>query len=136
MILRSDYMIDQPTNSLRLVEYNTIASSFGCLSNMVRDMHRYVIGKYGDRLPLNYGIRADSNEIHTKYLREDPEMAQMAIHDPNYSYADNLVDEFKRAIVLYKESTGLSEDVKPWVLFVCEDDERNLCDQKIIEVQL
>ena len=25
---------------------------------------------------------------------------------------------------------------KPWVLFVCEDDERNICDQKVIEVQL
>ena len=23
-----------------------------------------------------------------------------------------------------------------WVLFVCEDDERNLCDQKVIEVEL
>jgi glutathione synthase len=27
LILRSDYMIDAPTNSLKLVEYNTIASS-------------------------------------------------------------------------------------------------------------
>ena len=25
---------------------------------------------------------------------------------------------------------------KPWVLFVCEDNERNICDQKVIEVQL
>ena len=30
-ILRSDYMADKVTKDLKLVEYNTIASSFGCL---------------------------------------------------------------------------------------------------------
>ena len=30
-ILRSDYMVDKVTKDLKLVEYNTIASSFGCL---------------------------------------------------------------------------------------------------------
>lgn len=49
-------MIDQPTHSIKLVEYNTIASSFGCLSNKVREMHSYVLQKYQDRLPLNYGL--------------------------------------------------------------------------------
>ena len=28
------------------------------------------------------------------------------------------------------------QQCNPWVLFICEDDERNLCDQKIIEVRL
>ena len=56
LILRSDYMIDQPTHTIKLVEYNTIASSFGCLSNKVREMHSYVLSKYGDQLALNYGI--------------------------------------------------------------------------------
>jgi len=48
LILRSDYMIDQPTHSIKLVEYNTIASSFGCLSNKVGEMHSYILAKYGD----------------------------------------------------------------------------------------
>lgn len=47
-ILRSDYMIDQPKKSeglqldqqlqLKLVEYNTIASSLGCLSQNVGEL--------------------------------------------------------------------------------------------------
>ena len=35
-VLRCDFMIDQPTNSVKLVEYNTIASSFGVLSQKVK----------------------------------------------------------------------------------------------------
>lgn len=31
LILRNDYMVDKPTHSLKLVEYNTIAVSFSCL---------------------------------------------------------------------------------------------------------
>jgi len=34
-IARTDYMIDVPTDKLKLVEYNTIASSFGPLSEKV-----------------------------------------------------------------------------------------------------
>ena len=30
----------------------------------------------------------------------------------------------------------MGSETKGWVLFVCEDDERNLCDQKVCEVQL
>ena len=41
-------MIDKPTHTMKLVEYNTIASSFGCLSNKVSNMHRYVLEKYGE----------------------------------------------------------------------------------------
>jgi len=67
LILRSDYMIDQPTHSIKLVEYNTIASSFGCLSNKVREMQRYVFSKYGDRLPFNYGVQG-SQELHRRYV--------------------------------------------------------------------
>ena len=48
-------MIDEPTRSLKLVEYNTIASSFCPLSNQVNKMHKYVMEKYGARVPFNYG---------------------------------------------------------------------------------
>jgi len=37
-VLRCDFMIDVPSNSCKLVEYNTIASSFGCLSQKVREV--------------------------------------------------------------------------------------------------
>ncbi len=60
LILRSDYMIDQPTHSIKLVEYNTIASSFCGLADKVSKTHSYVLEKYGDALALNYGARSDS----------------------------------------------------------------------------
>ena len=34
-VLRADFMIDQPNNDVKLVEYNTIASSFGILTQKV-----------------------------------------------------------------------------------------------------
>ncbi|KAI7842580.1 hypothetical protein COHA_003684 [Chlorella ohadii] len=46
-VLRSDYMLHAPTNSLLQVELNTIASSFGCLSTLVARMHRYLLGRLG-----------------------------------------------------------------------------------------
>jgi len=36
-ILRNDFMIDWPNNEPKLVEYNTIASSFGVLSQKVKE---------------------------------------------------------------------------------------------------
>ena len=53
-VLRSDYMLDMPTSSVKLVEYNTIASSFGCLSQKVSELHEYVRSKYQEDLGMNY----------------------------------------------------------------------------------
>ena len=53
-ILRNDFMIDQPNNDVKLVEYNTIASSFGVLSTKVVEMQRYIRGKYGKIVKYNY----------------------------------------------------------------------------------
>lgn len=46
-VLRSDYMLHEPTNSLLQVEVNTIASSFGCLSTLVGHMHAYLTDRLG-----------------------------------------------------------------------------------------
>ena len=52
-LFRSDYMLHQPTPdesiSLKQVELNTIASSFGGLSQRVAGMHRCVV------LPVPFG---------------------------------------------------------------------------------
>ena len=46
-ILRSDYMIDKYTSTLKLVEYNTIATSFGCLAQKTVEIQSYIRTKYG-----------------------------------------------------------------------------------------
>ena len=47
-------MIDQPSNSIKLVEYNTIASSFGILAQKVGILQDYIKEKYGDQINYKY----------------------------------------------------------------------------------
>ena len=47
-------MIHKPTNELKLVEYNTIASSMGCLCQRLSEIHAYIMRKYSDKLHFNY----------------------------------------------------------------------------------
>ena len=46
-ILRSDYMLDAPTGGLLQIEYNTVASSFGGLSQLVGGWHRHAMTRHG-----------------------------------------------------------------------------------------
>ena len=45
-ILRSDYMYDKADYSPKLIEFNTIASSFGVLSWGINQLHKHLITKY------------------------------------------------------------------------------------------
>ena len=45
-VLRCDFMIDWPNDQPKLVEYNTIASSFGVLSQRVVQVQKYIKDKY------------------------------------------------------------------------------------------
>ncbi|RLN86317.1 hypothetical protein BBJ28_00024451, partial [Nothophytophthora sp. Chile5] len=67
-IHRSDYMLHEPEaassgDSQRLlqVELNTISSSFGCISSLVSDMHRFLISRLAEDIPSlesHYGVAA------------------------------------------------------------------------------
>ena len=133
-ILRSDYMIDQPTQSLKLVEYNNIASSFGCLSNKVHLAHEYVRSKYGSDLQFNYDNNARD---YSTQIKKDSQLNALHFHDPGHVYSEKLVGTFKQALTIYKRTMKYGDATKDvWMLFVCEDDERNICDQKVMEVEL
>ena len=54
LILRSDYMLDRATNSLKLVEFNTIAAALTSLAQRVYEVQSQILDKYRDHLPLNY----------------------------------------------------------------------------------
>ena len=60
-INRSDYMLDAPSGGFLQVELNTIASSFGCLSSIISELHRHLNDKANleldpSRLPPNNAI--------------------------------------------------------------------------------
>ena len=78
LILRNDFMIDQPTHSLKLVEYNTIATGFVCLGSRTAQMHKYVLDKYGDELPLNYNLECKNTGM--KAIMADPELQNLPFH--------------------------------------------------------
>lgn len=123
LVLRSDYMIDVHSNALKLVEYNTIAASLATHCQSVRNIQTYIRQKYQEFLEFNY-----ENEEDDDFSSEN--VKQMA-------------DVFYRTCELYKESM-ISKDPKYvsispsafWVLFVVDEGERNVCDQKWIEVEL
>ena len=71
VITRSDYMLHEPTSRMLQVELNTIASSFGCLSTLVSQLHRYILervegGSGSDmsgRLPPNDSMQVISDGL-------------------------------------------------------------------------
>lgn len=49
---RSDYMLDMATGALLQVEMNTISSSFAGLGSLTSELHRYLVGRFGEQLEL------------------------------------------------------------------------------------
>ena len=52
LVLRTDYMVDRESQELKMVEYNTVATSLGCLCQRVREIQDIILKKYNP--PLNY----------------------------------------------------------------------------------
>jgi Eukaryotic glutathione synthase, ATP binding domain len=57
LILRSDYMLDRDHDSLKLVEFNTIAAALTTLSQKVHEVQSQILDKYSDLLELSYSTR-------------------------------------------------------------------------------
>ncbi|KAJ4773545.1 hypothetical protein LUZ62_057802 [Rhynchospora pubera] len=64
---RSDYMVDSETDMLYQIELNTISSSFPGLGSLVADLHRNVLGHYGQDLGLD-----------SRNVPENPAVSQFA----------------------------------------------------------
>ena len=47
-------MLDMISRQMKLVEYNTIACSFGCLSQKVKELQEYICDKYSSTMSFNY----------------------------------------------------------------------------------
>ena len=75
-LFRSDYMVHLPNTkeppSLRQVEFNTISSSFGALSERIAALHRYAYIKF----LAGRGVNVVSRYLYasTKYFDSVPEL--------------------------------------------------------------
>mmetsp|Transcript_1847 Transcript_1847/g.2622 ORF Transcript_1847/g.2622 Transcript_1847/m.2622 type:complete len:156 (+) Transcript_1847:258-725(+) len=100
LILRNDFMIDQPSHSLKLVEYNTIATGFVCLGSRTAKIHQYILDKYGDELPLNYSLCCKNTGLSA--LLEDPDVCALPFHHNREAQFENFVAKFDEATRLYR----------------------------------
>ncbi|KAK8849378.1 glutathione synthetase [Kwoniella newhampshirensis] len=112
-IFRSDYLLHDPEEKgmeVKQVEFNTIAASFGALSQRAGEMHRYL------------------HKATNSYYSVSPELAK--------------ADNFPANQPLKNIAAGLAEGWKAYgndeavVLFVVQDGERNVFDQKWLEYEL
>ncbi|KAF2263903.1 glutathione synthase [Lojkania enalia] len=116
-LFRSDYMVhsDQSSHSLGIkqVEFNTIASSFGGLSSRVSSMHRHLL--YIDAYPSS-----SSSIIKADALRQSKATSSLAL-----------------GLAAAHSAYGSSRTGLPLcVLFVVQDPERNVFDQRHLQYAL
>ncbi|RPD66201.1 glutathione synthase [Lentinus tigrinus ALCF2SS1-7] len=113
-LFRSDYLLHSadtdgaPTVSLKQVEFNTISSSFGALSQNVAQMHRYLAAT-------------------TEYFNSSPYLKPDNL-PPNETIA-GLVEGLASAHRTYGATSA-------WILFVVQPGERNVFDQRWLEYEL
>ncbi|KAI1826153.1 hypothetical protein F4861DRAFT_498275 [Xylaria intraflava] len=116
-LFRSDYMVHQDTATSRLqikqVEFNTIASSFGGLSSQTSRLHEYLLS--------------------TEYTLLDGAIPRGTLNLPPNNSAAGLASGIREAFVSYGASGTTHSKC---VIFLVQDGERNIFDQKHLEYHL
>ncbi|EKM79502.1 hypothetical protein AGABI1DRAFT_59176 [Agaricus bisporus var. burnettii JB137-S8] len=112
-IFRSDYLLHSPngeTPELKQVEFNTISSSFGPLSQRVSELHRYLLSTTG-------------------YFNTSPYLSLENL-PPNQTIS-GVAAGLAAAHSAYSASTSNAR-----ILVVAQDNERNVFDQRWLEYEL
>lgn len=114
-IHRSDYMLDHVGNHYKplQVEMNTIASSFGCLSQKVGNLHKYLLRRNTASSSLMSILRNNSDISLPGTLSDVADLIP----------ANENAHEFAAALAL---ANGLHSDKKSVILFVVQPGERNV----------
>ncbi|KAH8825824.1 glutathione synthase [Flagelloscypha sp. PMI_526] len=110
-IFRSDYLIHDGTE-LKQVEFNTISSSFGTLSERVARLHRYLART-------------------TDYFGTSPALSNLS-NFPENNTTKGVVQGLAEAHKAYLSSA----EKTPAILFVVQPNERNVFDQLWLEYEL
>ena len=126
-VLRSDYMLDEPSGLPLQVEVNTVSTSFMALSTRVGEMHRHTISRAG--LVSHYAPRAhDGSDRDLDDAAGDDDFAlspNLPLNRALESAADTLAAGWR----------AMGEDDAA-ILFVVQPHERNVFDQRLIAQRL
>jgi len=121
-INRSDYMSHEG-KALLQIELNTIASSFGCLSARVSEMHRFLLGRYSNNPALSSMYESE----HLEGLRDSiSERLPENCADKGISLA--------LATAAKLQNAGKQSDAT--IAFVVQPGEKNSFDQRMLEYDL
>ncbi|KAH8815626.1 glutathione synthetase-like protein [Xylogone sp. PMI_703] len=116
-LFRSDYMVHQGSESatptIKQVEFNTIASSFGGLSSQTSDLHKYLSNN-------TYSLLKNGSNVESQDLPENRSTKGLAA---------GLVSAFDA----YTKSTT---NKNCCILFLVQSPERNIFDQRHLEYEL
>jgi glutathione synthase len=129
-IHRSDYMIDESSSRLLQIELNTISSSFGCLSTQIHTALHYINKRYEDN---HENLEVQISES----LYKIPE-AIRAAYDC-YVHMNSGQQRHQQQSMSSVSSSSLSSSslsVSPIILFITQEGERNIMDQRLIEFHL
>lgn len=117
-IFRSDYLVDRKSQSIKQVEFNTVSVSFPGLSSKVGELHSFLnaMGKYDNKGDPFY----QAGELH---VSESIVFVVRGIASAMNLYQVDILNKVR-------------EQDDKIVLFVVEENESNLYDQKLIEYNL
>lgn len=119
-INRSDYMLhgqSMETSKILQVEVNTIASSFGCLSARLSRLHSFI--------------------VHNILSLKSPKPWSLPFNDATNGLAKGLSLAHHEYLRQCSQS-GVIRDaqIRPCVIMIVQPGERNIMDQKLLEVAL
>ncbi|WVO16558.1 glutathione synthetase [Cryptococcus depauperatus] len=111
-LFRSDYLLHEKEGELEIkqVEFNTIAASFGALSQRAGELHKY--------------LAKSTNQYHNISIHLS-NLANFPVNEPLKDLAAGLAQGWKA----FKDNDAV-------VLFVIQDNERNIFDQQWLEYEL
>jgi glutathione synthase len=122
-MFRSDYMLDSATDTVKQVEFNTISSSFGGLSELVTKLHQELAAFPSPSTSFAY-------PKHPLFTLDGRPNAP-----PDNSAVKTLVEGLARAHHAY--GPGKTDDKLPLcILFLVQPHERNLFDQLALSQRL
>ncbi|DAZ93723.1 TPA: hypothetical protein N0F65_009649 [Lagenidium giganteum] len=120
-IHRSDYMLHEPQQGdaapqLLQVELNTIASSFGCLSSLTSNLHKFLVSR----------IAVDVKVLESHYGTATTEFTSRLPVNP-------AVSELPKAMAAAHAHYGVKQAI---VIFIVQPNEANSIDQRWLEYNL
>eukprot|EP00527_Entomoneis_sp_CCMP2396_P006824 CAMPEP_0198148864 /NCGR_PEP_ID=MMETSP1443-20131203/43784_1 /TAXON_ID=186043 /ORGANISM="Entomoneis sp., Strain CCMP2396" /LENGTH=563 /DNA_ID=CAMNT_0043813713 /DNA_START=482 /DNA_END=2173 /DNA_ORIENTATION=- len=135
-LLRSDYMLQN--NSIKQVELNTIASSFGALSTRVAALHRYLTTTTSTNKAVTDFLTQNKRDV----LSEEEATLDLTTDGVPENFAlEKLAFALHLAAQNYHSKYNNNNEnnnnkKKPIILFVVQPGETNTVDQRLLEFQI